>query len=297
VRRRAAPEAAFELALYESLLGLWPALAPGVVPPARQLAELRERLLAFARKAAREARLHTGWIDPDASYEAAIARFVTHLLRDRGGVLSDFSRASAPLIVQAGALALARRVVQLASPGVPDIYQGDELGLRALVDPDNRRPVDFARARRRLAELERLLRGSSSHRAARLAELADGAPDERLTLWVTQAALAARRRMPALFARGDYVPLQLSGAGGATWLAFARRRGPAVALVAARIRVVPDGLRPRALLRLPAWLARASLRCALTGRRLQLASRELAVERVASGPIGLWLGRVGGPEK
>jgi malto-oligosyltrehalose synthase len=288
-----APEPAAELMLYQALLALWPSLPPGAVPTAATCRALATRITGTARKAAREAKRRTTWAAPDVRYEAALERFLVAILADRRGFLAEFAAVARPIVEAGAACALARRLVQLTAPGVPDLYRGDELGLLALVDPDNRRPVDFARARRRLAALERMGGRPRRERLAALARWAARPADERLVLWVTRAALALRGRWPGLFAGGAYRPLALDGPASDHWLAFVRTGAGRQLLVAARIR--PEREAAPARLRLPASSVGAPLSCALTGRRLVPASRRIPVETL-TGPLPLALFTASAPE-
>ena len=130
------------------------------MPNAKERESLRERLKAYMLKAVREAKVRTSWINPDAEYEAALERFVTEslanplFLKDLADVVPRFAHLG--LLVS-----LSQALVKVASPGVPDYYQGTELLDFSLVDPDNRRPVDFAARDRLLAELDRLGDGAA----------------------------------------------------------------------------------------------------------------------------------------
>ncbi|NIP80015.1 MAG: malto-oligosyltrehalose synthase, partial [Gemmatimonadetes bacterium] len=124
-----------EYLLYQTLVGAWP-IGP-------------DRAVAYMRKAAREAKLRTSWTSPDEAYEGALEAFIRTLLA--GPFREELSRFVAPLVAPGRAVSLAQKLVQLTAPGVPDLYQGTELWDLSLVDPDNRRPVDFD-ARRRLLD-------------------------------------------------------------------------------------------------------------------------------------------------
>src|SRR5262249_43142937 len=145
---------------YQSVVALWPLPGPdadGGPPAAPVMASLRERIEAYMQKAAREAKRRTSWVDPDPDFERALAEFVHALLPDESQG-SRFAVEGAALVGRIGRAGLwnglARTLVHLTSPGVPDVYQGDELWNLTLVDPDNRRPVDFDRRRAMLAALE-----------------------------------------------------------------------------------------------------------------------------------------------
>jgi (1->4)-alpha-D-glucan 1-alpha-D-glucosylmutase len=166
-------------------------------------------------KAAREAKAHTSWISPNEDYERALAAFVRALLaRVQPNPFLDDLRAQAEPLAWFGALnGISLALVKYASPGVPDLYQGSELAELTLVDPDNRRPVDFARRERLLAQFEAL---------ADCAPLAAAARDGRAKFWVIWRMLQLRKRLPALFSEGVYVPLDSTGMHASHVVAFAR---------------------------------------------------------------------------
>jgi (1->4)-alpha-D-glucan 1-alpha-D-glucosylmutase len=207
-----APSRADEYLLYQTLLGTLP--EDGARDEAG-LAVWRERIAAYMLKAAREAKANTSWISPNEEYEQALAGFVRALLaRVQPNPFLDDLRAQAAPLAWFGALnALALTLVKYASPGVPDLYQGSELTELTLVDPDNRRPVDFAQRLRLLDAFE----GTADP-----APLAASATDGRAKLWVTWRMLQLRKRLPELFSAGGYAPLEATGAQGGHVVAFAR---------------------------------------------------------------------------
>jgi (1->4)-alpha-D-glucan 1-alpha-D-glucosylmutase len=200
VAERAAPEPALEYLFYQTLVGVWPFGAN-----ARSAGDLPERASAFLLKAAREAKTETSWLTSNAEYEAAVGEFAAAALRNRIFV-DELCRFSA-VIDRAGATnALSQTLLRLCVPGVPDTYQGSELWHQSLVDPDNRRPVDYERRRRYLAELD-AKRGDADALAK---ELLETYPDGRIKQYVIRTALALRRAKPELFLQGDYLPLESS---------------------------------------------------------------------------------------
>jgi (1->4)-alpha-D-glucan 1-alpha-D-glucosylmutase len=195
-----APDRQDEYLLYQTLIGVW--------SPQEDPATLIGRIQAYAVKAAREAKRATSWISPNAEYEKAFTDFVAELLGDpeRSAFLKDF-RVLAETVAFFGSInSLVQTVLKIAAPGIPDFYQGTELPALTLVDPDNRRRVDFEALAQQLAEIERL------------------PPHERRTskLYVIQKLLQLRRDDPELFAQGDYQPLQIEGAHKEHAFAFAR---------------------------------------------------------------------------
>lgn len=214
-----APARNDEYLLYQTLFGIWP-----LTPPAQaDIAELRRRLENHMIKAAREAKLHTSWIAPGEEYEAALRHFVAALLHDppRNPFLADFI----PFVgehADHGLLnGLSQTLLRLTAPGVPDTYQGCELWCCTLVDPDNRRPVDYELRRRLLDELEamRAARGP----AACAGELLRTLPDGRAKLYVTWLTLRTRQAQAALYRRGDYLALDARGERADHICAFARQ--------------------------------------------------------------------------
>jgi len=214
---RRAPSAALEYKLYQALIGAWPL--------DRDVASLRARFQAYAQKAAREAKQETSWLDPDAAYETSLARFIDGILADQAFVASF--DALAQRVALLGALnSLTQLALKAAMPGIPDLYQGTEFWDLSLVDPDNRRPVDFA-AR------ERALDGLAA--AADWHALAASWPDGRIKLALTQRLLAWRRKLGAVFAQGGYRPLAVEGPHRDHVVAFARvHDGDAAILIAGR---------------------------------------------------------------
>jgi (1->4)-alpha-D-glucan 1-alpha-D-glucosylmutase len=191
-------------------------------------------------KAIKEAKAHTSWTDPDEEYEDAVKRFV-HAIFDRDSnaeFLTDVDR-FVHRVARAGLWnALARTLLHLTVPGTPDTYQGDELWNYALVDPDNRRPVNYQHRREFLRELGPV-NADAEARAAVLSRLADDPADPRLKLLIVRQALRVRRAMPELFAAGDYLPLTATGACADHLFAFARRRGTEAAITVVPRLVIP----------------------------------------------------------
>jgi (1->4)-alpha-D-glucan 1-alpha-D-glucosylmutase len=214
---RAVPGANTEYLIYQTLVGAWPI----------DIARLRDYLM----KAVHEAKSHTSWINPDARYDKALAAFAEALLdpaRSRA-FLDDFSAFHAR-VAHFGALnSLAQTLIKITAPGVPDFYQGTELWDLNLVDPDNRRPVDWGLRRRLLGDLERAL-AATSDRAGFAFELFKSKDDGRVKLYLTREALAFRRAQPALFAAADYRPLEALGPLAEHVCAFARVAEGGVAL-------------------------------------------------------------------
>lgn len=228
VNGRAVPDVNTEYLFYQNLLGIWPVEsarpeAPGV-PDDAGLATLRERMQTYMLKAVREAKVHTSWVDPDEPWEQALAAYVDAVLTPAtGGPVLDVVARLAARVGRPGLwTSLARTVLQLTAPGVPDVYQGDELWNQALVDPDNRRPVDYDRRRLLQARLEERWSAGEEERRRLLAELVAAPEDGRIKLHVLGAGLRARRMYAELFRSGNYLPLEAEGPAAAHLVAFAR---------------------------------------------------------------------------
>ena len=210
VKGRMAPSRSADDFVYQALLGLWP-LTGARLDDDEWLGELRNRLTEYLQKAMREAKVSTSWTDPDVQYEAAIAHFVARLL-DRAAnadwlrQLDQFASAIAP---QALWNALGRLVVHLTAPGVPDVYQGDELWLAALVDPDNRRPVNWGMRDALLPAVQEVV--AAPDRIGQLERWREDMSAGVLKLFVTHVLLAARGAHADLMLRGSYEPLTLTG--------------------------------------------------------------------------------------
>jgi (1->4)-alpha-D-glucan 1-alpha-D-glucosylmutase len=176
-------------------------------------------------KAVREGKEHSSWSYPDAEYEAALQRFVRGALDATrpNPFLADFAEFAASLARPSAIASLAQLVLKLTVPCVADLYQGGELWDFSLVDPDNRRPVDFSQRQRLLAELE----------GATASDLMRGWQDGREKLFVARTLLALRREHPDLFAAGDYQPLEIGdGRNSDRVCAFSRFRDPETLVVA-----------------------------------------------------------------
>jgi (1->4)-alpha-D-glucan 1-alpha-D-glucosylmutase len=213
-----APGPTAEAMLYQTLVGCWPyELAP---TDSAGVEALAQRVAAWQEKALREAKLRTSWHAPQERYEAAARAFLFDILapQRRDGFLRELS-AFVGRISRAGAVnGLLQTLLRTTVPGVPDLYQGTELWDFSLVDPDNRRPVDFGRRAGWLTQ---------TPPSEQLANWRDG----RVKLGIVHRALTLRAVSPALFLAGMYVPLTVSGPRAKHAIAFARRHGDAYAIV------------------------------------------------------------------
>ena len=236
-----APDPNDEYLLYQTLVGAWPL----ETLDAAGLDAFRARIEGYVVKALREAKAHTSWVNPNSAYEEATLGFVRALLAPGQNLfLQDFL----PFVRRVAGYGLynglSQVLLRLTAPGVPDTYQGTELWDFSLVDPDNRRPVDYARRQRLLADLEMEMQ---SPRPAAVRALLDRIEDGRAKLYLTWKVLAQRRARADLYKHGDYVPLVVEGQWAEHVCAFARRHGESIAIsVAIRwtARMVPSGEPP-----------------------------------------------------
>lgn len=234
-----APSRADEYLLYQTLLGTLPlgGLDAGAAP------DYSDRIWQYMQKAAREAKLRTRWTQPDADYETALERFVRELLADpkEGACLPDIQRLADRLAWFGAWNSLTLTLLKYGSPGVPDLYQGSELIELSLVDPDNRRPVDYALRQQRLDALHAM--AGQDGLGERVASMARAPHDGQAKLWFIWRLLSLRRRQPALFRDGGYEALAVEGPLSKHVVAFARRHGNQMLLVVAG-RLFADLSRP-----------------------------------------------------
>ncbi|HYN38739.1 MAG TPA: hypothetical protein VES39_05765, partial [Rhodospirillales bacterium] len=208
-----------------ALVGCWPAEfhAAGELDP-DAVAQLRERMSAYMIKAVREAKTHSSWINPNGEYENALLSLIGRCLDASrpNPFLADFRDFHRPVAVAGALNGLAQTTLKLTAPGVPDLYQGCEMWDFALVDPDNRRPVDFDERMHRLTRLAEAF-------AQQGEELAPGLlhdwPDGTIKLFVIWRLLGLRRARPELFRRAPYIPVEAEGRGADHVCAFIRGEG------------------------------------------------------------------------
>lgn len=195
-----------EWLLYQTLVGLWPDGEP-------DLGAIRDRVQAYMTKAMREAKVHSSWINPDAEYEQGVMDFIAHILAPDHSpkFLADLAAFSQLASFFGRINSLAQSLVRCTAPGVPDVYQGTEDWDDSLVDPDNRRPVDYERRKHLLAEA--------------------GPAGPSAKLFVVSRALRFRRERAALFAEGDYDSVTADGKFDRHVFAFLRTKGDEAALV------------------------------------------------------------------
>jgi (1->4)-alpha-D-glucan 1-alpha-D-glucosylmutase len=230
VARTLAPDANEEYLIYQTLVGAWPFDADAAADAA-----FRDRMVAYAIKALREAKVHTTWVSPDEEYEGAVERFVRAILERRQPNL--FLESFEPFQSRVASLgiynSLAQTLIKITAPGIPDFYQGTELWDLRLVDPDNRRPVDYDARRAALDGL------ADADPSALLASRTDG----RIKMFVIQRALAARSAYRDIFDRGAYEPIKTSGGRANCVFAFARGTTDRAITCVPRLiaTLIPDG--------------------------------------------------------
>ena len=227
-----APTRNDEYLLYQTLVGCLPA---GTLDDAA-LTAYAQRIEQAMLKSARESKAVTSWMNPNVAYEAALSSFVQALLapRDSNLFLQDLL-STAPLFAWYGALnAITMAALKCLSPGVPDIYQGHEMMELSLIDPDNRRPVDYGHRAATLASLNQI--AALPERGSALRELLQRAADGTAKFWTIWRALQLREAKALLFQRAEYIALEVRGEKAAHIVAFARRDGPHwVLVIAARL--------------------------------------------------------------
>ncbi|MGD0845750.1 MAG: malto-oligosyltrehalose synthase [Geobacteraceae bacterium] len=203
-----APNRNEEYLLYQTLVGTWPFCNPDE----DEFAVFRSRIREYMLKAIREAKVHTSWLSPNSPYEDAVMNFIDAILKDspNNNFLADFA-AFQKLTAACGIFnSLSQTLLKIASPGIPDFYQGNELWDFSLVDPDNRRPVDFHIRKKLLEELMQKEAADGPLETAR--DVVATRSDGRIKLHLTCKALNFRRENRELFEAGSYLPLTVEGA-------------------------------------------------------------------------------------
>lgn len=223
------PDRNEEYLLYQTLAGAWPLEEMDEAGFGQFTGRIREYML----KASREAKINTSWINPNSMYEDALMVFVDAVMhRDSSGeFISDFLRFQKKISHYGMFNSLSQTLLKITSPGVPDFYQGTELWDFTLVDPDNRRAVDY---RLRTAMLEELAGSETSTGLLNLSrDLVEHREDGGIKLFLTCRALHYRRKVRELFERGEYLQLEVTDGYGPHICAFARRLGTVTAVVVA----------------------------------------------------------------
>ncbi|HEX4037541.1 MAG TPA: malto-oligosyltrehalose synthase [Acidobacteriaceae bacterium] len=218
---RVAPSANEEYFLYQTLVGAWPWRLRG----AGEREEFVERIQQYMTKALSEAKINLSWTSPNPAYVDAVHGFIRAILtkdaRGREPRFAETVEEILPALRLFGAVnSLAQAVLKIASPGVPDFYQGTEMWDLSLVDPDNRRPVDYELRRQALDDLRQMARARGERAVCH--EVLRTLEDGRVKLWTIHRALALRNRMAAVFQRGDYVPVEVTKGEAEHVIAFTR---------------------------------------------------------------------------
>ncbi|WP_430233701.1 malto-oligosyltrehalose synthase [Nitrosomonas communis] len=231
IDREEIPSANDEYLLYQTLIGIWPF---GELTEAEH-ETLLARIEAYMLKAVREAKEYTSWINPNTSYEDGLSAFIRKImdLSKKNTFLADFLPFQQRVAYWGMFNSLSQTLLKLTSPGVPDIYQGNELWDLSLVDPDNRRPVDYVQRQHLLKELEAFETVPQDALAKQVRQLLDHITDGRAKLFLTWRLLHSRKQWPCVFQNGAYIPLTTTGSRKDHLCAFARHADDIMLIVVA----------------------------------------------------------------
>lgn len=291
------PEANDEYLLYQTLLGAWPL---GDLRPDER-SDFCTRMQQYMEKAIHEAKVHTSWVNPNREYDDGVRRFVQAILDD--GRTNKFLDDFLPFkerIAGAGVFnSLAQTILKVTAPGTPDFYQGSELWDWNLVDPDNRRPVDYARRHTLVRELKDVLERPDRFDAVQ--DLVRHSADGRIKLYLILAGLHCRRMQADVFEQGRYVPLEAEGPEARHLLTFARLHGTHMVmvvvprLVALRSAEAKGSIWNETWVMMPAEWKVSQLQDVLTGRSIVpdcKGERDMvrASELFAACPVGVLVG-------
>ena len=217
------PDGHVEYLLYQTLLGAWP-----LITNAGIWSQFVDRVKQYMVKALREAKIHSNWLTPNEKYEQATTEFIDAMLKSPDSVFMKDIKEFQRVISWAGMLnSLSQTLLKIASPGVPDFYQGTEIWDFSLVDPDNRRPVDYSLRMKLLASFR------SEHPLRLIHEMIATPEDGRLKLFLTARSLSCRLKHPDIFWEGAYLPLKVLGPRSERVCAFARKSARCLILVVA----------------------------------------------------------------
>ena len=227
VENKEVPDSNEEYLLYQTLIGTWP-LYP---MDASARAHYIDRIEKYMIKAIKEAKVHTSWINPNKAYEKGVCEFIHHILdlnSDRP-FAKKFEQFIPPIIKAGMFNSLAQVILKMTTPGVPDFYQGSELWEFNLVDPDNRRPVDYSNRKNMLDILKQKAQEDTGLLLSRLMETPE---DGRIKLYLTSQILNYRKQHPTLFQEGSYVPIDALGEKARHIIAFERTKEDKTMIVA-----------------------------------------------------------------
>jgi (1->4)-alpha-D-glucan 1-alpha-D-glucosylmutase len=229
IANRLVPSRNDEYLFYQTLVGSWPLDEQDEAGWQRYC----RRVIDYMIKAAREAKLRTSWTNPDEDYEQALCEFVDRALEFNNPFVKDCERLIKQITVPGLYNALSQTLLQLTSPGVPDIYQGEELWRFSLVDPDNRRAVDFSRRARLLDEMQPYLNCEPQRRLDYLRDMLLSLEDGRIKLYMILQVLGFRDRHTSLFSGGEYLKLESRGERAEHVVGFARHDAQEAVLIIA----------------------------------------------------------------
>lgn len=274
-----APDANEEYLLYQALLGAWP-LEEETVDD-----NFRDRIKNYIHKALSESKANTNWINPNKAWLKACDNFIDAILdRERAPAFwKDFLSFAEDLSWRGMKLSLAQTALKLTSPGVPDFYQGNEIWDFSLVDPDNRRPVDYALRRELLQSL-----GEPS-----IPNLVKSWKDGRIKMHIIRSILHYRRENPDLFSQGSYAPVEITGPNADHFISFLRRQREDHLLVVAQIRLGKEGRDHWAAIGEGAFLPGAGTPTTwcdlLSPRKITQESKQLPLNLLLDGlPVGIF---------
>lgn len=220
------PDANDQYLIYQTLVGAYP------VEPEYE-SDFPERLRDYIQKALREAKTHSSWSAPDEAYEGQVQEFAESLLKKESAFYNSFKRFLESIADFGMINSLVQQALKFTCPGVPDVYQGCELWDLSLVDPDNRRSVDYQKRKTWLDEFD-------DYEPERLLEkLWDERNNGAIKLWLTTQLFHLRKHYPLLFEKGDYLPLTIRGAYKANLLAFARKYKKELCVIVVPLHVAP----------------------------------------------------------
>jgi len=222
------PEPNEEYLFYQTITGAWPIGAQEAND------DFKERIRNYMMKAAKEAKLHTSWTVPNGDYEKALTEFINRVLSD-DAFLNSFLPFQRKVSETGKYNSLSQTFVKLTSPGVPDVYQGTELWSLSLVDPDNRRPVDYAIRKKYLKEIKEMLSSAKDDNTGVIAKVLENTDNGMIKLFIIHSILSFRKKNSSLFCKGSYTALKAEGSKSRNIIAFLREnRGAQLISVSSR---------------------------------------------------------------